>query len=381
MRIFDNSNVNKAYLQSSFAMLAYAMGEIFSFAYLLKAGFSVALVFCAMAGWALLRLVLRRLLLPAVLKFGLRNCLIFGTLVDAIAFMIVSQISAPGPLLGAYIFCFAVGNGFYWACYHAMIAMIGDAEHRGAQVSFKEAISALLGIVGPLLSAFLLINFGPVVAFVVPSILLLISTIPLFGIFTPPILIHATLAPEARKQVFDIFFADGLRAAANYYVWSIALFQVLGESFSAFGAVLAAASVVGAIMSLGIGKLIDIGHQKKASQIAFAVMAAAVALKTIGFGTAWIAIAASTVSAVALPLYASVMMTRVYNLSQQSTCPLRFQIVGEGAWDVGVAFGCLLAAMLAYMGFGYFWPLLLGFVGCWLGYKAQAIPDGQHGNI
>lgn len=372
MRFFDNSDINRTYVQSGFATLAASMGEVFVFAYLLKAGFGVAIVFCAMAGWSMTRLVLRQIVLPAVLKFGLRNCLIFGTLVDAVAFLIVSQITQPGYLLIGYIACSALGNSFYWACLHTLIAMIGDAEKRGAQVSLKESISAVVGIIGPLIGAFLLVRFGPLAAFVFAALLLVASIIPLIGIRNLRIAPQAAIDPATKKQVWTIYFADGLRAAANYYVWSIALFEVLGENFSSFGAVLALAGGVGAVMSLGIGKLIDLGHLARARQMAFAGMALTVALKAFGYSTPWIAIVASAASAVALPLYASVMMSRVYNLSQKSACPLRFQIIGEGAWDMGVAIGCVLAAAMAWLGIGFFWPIILGLAACALGYGALA---------
>jgi MFS transporter, DHA1 family, inner membrane transport protein len=372
MRFFDNSDINRTYVQSALATTAAYIGEVFVFAYLLKSGFSIVLVFCAMAGWAFSRLLLRQMLLPAVLKFGLRNCLIFGTLVDAAAFLIVSQIHQPGFLLIGYIFCSALGNSFYYGCYHTVMTMIGDAGKRGAQVSFRESVSALLSVIGPLLGAYLLVNFGPLAAFVFAATLLVLSIIPLFGIRDLPIKMKATVAPAAKRQVWNFYFADGLRAAANYYVWSIALFEVLGENFTAFGAVLAAAAGIGALMSLGVGKLIDVGQKSRANKIAFAVMAATTILKAFGYSAVWPAIIASAVSAIAMPLYASVTMARAYDLSHQSDCPLRFQIIGEGAWDVGVIAGCGLAALMVWLGLGFFWPIILGVVACWLAYLALA---------
>jgi hypothetical protein len=44
----------------------------------------------------------------------------------------------------------AVGDTVYWTSYHAYFALLGDAEHRGHQLGAREAIAALVGIVGPL---------------------------------------------------------------------------------------------------------------------------------------------------------------------------------------------------------------------------------------
>ncbi len=368
MRFFDNSAINRVYVHASLQMLADAVGGVFVFAFLLKAGFATWIVFCTLAAWTLSRMIIRKTVVPAVKRFGLRNCLIFGILVEGLGFLVLSQIHSPSLLLLGYILCAALGSCFYWSSLHTLISILGDADKRGAQESVKQAISALIGIVGPLLGAVLLVHFGSTTAFIAAAIIQVCSIATLFGITNLQIAPEATIEPQAAKNVWWIYFADGLRAAANFYIWMVALFVVLGQSFSAFGLVLALGGVIGAIMSLGVGRMIDLGHAARAKQIAIVVMAITVALKAYGFNTPWIAILASASGAVALPLWGSVMMSRVYNLAQKSACPLRFQIIGEGAWDLGVATGSLLAAGLAYFGFGFFWPIMLGLFGCWLGY-------------
>jgi len=347
MRFFDNSAINRAYVHASLQMLADTVGGVFVFAFLLKAGFGVPVVFCSMAAWSLSRLVIRQLVVPAVKRFGLRNCLIFGILVDGLGFFVLSQISSPSLLLIGYILCAALGSCFYWSSFHTIIAILGDAEKRGAQESVKQAISALIGIVGPLLGAFLLVRFGSTTAFIAAGIIQASSIITLFGIPNLQIAPEAQIEKQAARNVWWIYYADGLRAAANFYIWMVALFVVLGQNFSSYGLVLALGGVIGAVMSLGVGRMIDLGHLARARQIAILAMAISVCLKAFGYNTPWIAIIASASGAIALPLYGSVMMSRVYNLAQRSACPLRFQIIGEGAWDLGVASGGLLAAGLA----------------------------------
>jgi len=43
-------------------------------------------------------------------------------------------------------------------------------------------------------------------------------------------------------------------------------------------------------------------------------------------------------------------MARLYNLAQESGCPLRFNMSTEGGWDLGSAAGCLIAAGLVWWG-------------------------------
>jgi hypothetical protein len=56
-------------------------------------------------------------------------------------------------------------------------------------------------------------------------------------------------------------------------------------------------------------------------------------------------------------------MTAVYNQAKRSPCTLRFHVATEGAWDVGAASGCLLAALLSALGVPISVALLLPLVG------------------
>jgi hypothetical protein len=98
------------------------------------------------------------------------------------------------------------------------------------------------------------------------------------------------------------------------------------------------------------------------------MMAVMVVGKAFGAASALGAVAANAFAALAGPLYISAVNSRIYNAAQQSPCTLRFHVYAEGAWDIGAAAGCLVAAFLAAQGFGFFWPIMLGLVGCILGY-------------
>jgi hypothetical protein len=58
------------------------------------------------------------------------------------------------------------------------------------------------------------------------------------------------------------------------FVWPIALFLSLGESFTAFGGALALAALVGAVAGLLLGRHIDAGHGGRAARLACGGLAA-----------------------------------------------------------------------------------------------------------
>jgi DHA1 family inner membrane transport protein len=62
-------------------------------------------------------------------------------------------------------------------------------------------------------------------------------------------------------------------------------------------------------------------------------------------------------------LYVPTQMTAVYNQAKRSPCMLRFHIAAEGGWDIGVALGLCVAALLVSLGYPLSIPILLSLIG------------------
>ena len=73
----------------------------------------------------------------------------------------------------------AVGDVFYWPSYHAYFAALGDDEHRGHQIGAREALSAVVGIVAPLLGAWAIVAAGPLLAFTAVGLVQALAVVPL----------------------------------------------------------------------------------------------------------------------------------------------------------------------------------------------------------
>jgi hypothetical protein len=72
---------------------------------------------------------------------------------------------------------------------------------------------------------------------------------------------HAYFAALGNHEIrLKLFLADGWIGAGYHFVWQIALFLSLGESFVAYGGALALAALVGAVAGLVLGRHIDAGH-------------------------------------------------------------------------------------------------------------------------
>ncbi len=350
MAFFRNSIVNLLNLHYGVHALALSGGGAFFAAFLLKAGVPAHGVLAAMAAILMGRFVIRPAILPLGRRFGLKPLVIAGTIVTALQYPILAEVQGVGWPLFLLCAVSSVGDTFYWTAYHAYFASLGDAEHRGHQISVRDAASALVGIAAPLLTGWALVTLGPRVAFGATCIVLMLSAAPL--LWTPNVRV-AQEAPQAFKAAVPgmlLFLADGWTAMGYVFVWQIALFVSLKESFTAFGGAMALAAVVGAVSGMALGRFIDAGHGRRAVWLACGVMAATILARAWAYGHPATAILANAAGAVVVALYTPTMMTAVYNLAKRSPCALRFHIAAEGGWDVGGATGCLVAAGLIWAG-------------------------------
>jgi MFS transporter, DHA1 family, inner membrane transport protein len=368
MAIFKNRTFNLIYVHAALQALVMHGGEGFAFVYLLKAGIGTSVVLVCIAGMFASRLLFRMAVVPVALRFGLRNTLIVSVVVEGASYLLLPLIGGVGPLLFLYLALWAVSSSFYWTTYHAYVAQIGNNESRGAQVSAMEFFGMLAGIAAPLLMGFLLTWFSAWVGFGFIAVAMLLAAVPF--LFGPQfdVATNVTISKASSRSARLLLFTDGIRAAATHFVWLIALFLTLNSNFVAFGGALALAGVTGAVMGLFVGKWIDLGKGVNAARIGYGAMIFSSVVKCFGFQLPWSAVAANAFYAAAWPSYATSLNAQVYNLARLSPCALRFHVIAEGGWDIGMTVGCGFAALLVYFGFGFFWPLALGVFGCLLGY-------------
>ena len=355
--------VNLLNLHYGIHSIALSGAGAFFAVYLLKAGLSVAWVLGSLALILAGRFLIRPIVVPLAVRFGMRPLVIAGTCLTAVQYPLLAAVHGVGPPLFVLCAIAALGDTFYWSSYHAYFAALGNHEHRGSELGAREAIAAMAGIVSPLATGILLVAFGPLVAFGSAAVLQVSAALPLF--FTPEVAV-AHKVPGAFKAAIPgmvLFLADGWIAAGYGFVWQIVLFLSLAESFTAFGGALALAALVGAAAGLLLGRLIDAGHGRRAVWYGLGALAVTTILRAVSPGHALLAVIANALGALVVCLYIPTLMTAVYNQAKSSPCALRFHVAAEGAWDVGAASGCLVAATLAAFGVALSVPIMLSLLG------------------
>jgi MFS family permease len=149
MSFFSNADINRLAVHSTLHQLGFGIAGAFISAFLLRAGLPPAQVFLAFAGVLGLRFALRPLVLVVVPILGARRTLVLGTLLFALQYPPLARVEGIGPALFLWIVVAALGQVFYWTCYHAFFAALRDRAARGRQLGMRQALLALANIAGP----------------------------------------------------------------------------------------------------------------------------------------------------------------------------------------------------------------------------------------
>ena len=363
MAYFGNDTVNRLNLHYAIHALAITGGGAFFGAFLLRAGVPAPGVLTALAAILAGRFVIRPAIVVLAKRWGLRPLVIAGTVISALQYPLLAEVHGVGAALLVLCAVSSVGDTLYWTSYHAYFAALGDEEHRGHQLGAREAIAAVVGIIGPLAAGWGLTHLGPRITFGATAVVLVAAALPILG--TPNVTIAPTAPGAFRASLTGValFALDGWIGAGFYYVWLIALFVTLGQNFTAFGGAMALSALLGAILGLLLGRSIDRGHGRKAVWFAVGALAAVTLFRAGSYGNPVLAVLANAAGALVTALYTPTLMTAVYNQAKGSPCTLRFHVATEGGWDAGCAAGCLTGAALIWAGaplsFGI-WPALLG---------------------
>jgi DHA1 family inner membrane transport protein len=350
MSFFRNDAINRVNLQSGIQALAQGAGQLFLLVFLLRVGISVPLALLAQAAIVAVRFVVRPLVLPLAIRFGLKPLMIAGAVGMAAQYPILAEVHGLGLTLAAFCIVGALAEVLFYVSRNAYAAIAGDVEHRGQQVALGQALEAAASVVAPLFGAWGLVVLGARWTFALVAVVQVASALTLLRLPNIAVAREAPGAWKAARPAVLIIALDGWFDAGFLFIWQIALFLALGQSYAAYGGVMALAALAGAVVGLLIGRGIDAGHGRNAVALAYGLTAAVTLLRAASLGSPWLAAIANAAGGLTMPLLASPLVTVTHNLAKASPCPLRNKMASEGGWDVGCFAACVLAAALAKSG-------------------------------
>ena len=175
MAFFRNRAVNLLNLHYGIHSIALSGGAAFFVIYLLNSGVPIPGVLGSLALILMARFVIRPIVIGFAARWGLRVMVVAGTMLSALQYPILVEVDGAGLALAALIVAAAVGDAVYWTTYHAYFGALGDDRLRGQQIGVREAIATVVGIASPLLTGWMLVTFGPRVAFGTTSVIVALA--------------------------------------------------------------------------------------------------------------------------------------------------------------------------------------------------------------
>src|SRR5882757_1736676 len=218
MKFLANPHINRLAAHSTLHQLAWCFFGVF----LLKAGIAPAVIFLSIAGIRVLRFALRPLVLLVIPAIGLRRTMMLATFLFALQYPALAFVDGPGPALLVFCAITALGEGFYFTCYHALFAALGDAEHRGSQLGVRQGLAAIASVVGPVAGGLALAAFGPWAAFGVAALAEIAAVLPLRHLPEMPAERATTrdVFASAQPGVY-LFLTDGWIITCSAVAWDI----------------------------------------------------------------------------------------------------------------------------------------------------------------
>ncbi|HYC79715.1 MAG TPA: MFS transporter [Candidatus Binatia bacterium] len=159
----------------------------------------------------------------------------------------------------------AVQKCLYWPAFYADMARFSSADQRGRENSGLYALVSIIFILGPFLGGYLLSEFGYSSLFIVATVLMLLSNLPLFSTieqFTPKEYKYSdTLAmfKAYPKQMVGYWgFGEEL---TQLVIWPIFIFMTIPDFFD-FGTIISISTLIATAVMLYVGVLTDRGNAK-----------------------------------------------------------------------------------------------------------------------
>src|SRR5580704_1741449 len=125
MAFLRNRTVNLINLHYGIFSFAMAMGGVFYYVFLLRAGLSVSAVLLTLAFVLIGRFAIRPVVLVFAKRWGLKPTLMLGTVLISFQYPMLAEVHGMGTTLVVLIVVSAIADTFYWSSYHAYFASLG----------------------------------------------------------------------------------------------------------------------------------------------------------------------------------------------------------------------------------------------------------------
>lgn len=262
---FKNRELNELYVSISIRSFALSLIAIFVPIYLYQRGYSFTSIFLFFGLWGLTHALFSMPSAKISSKLGVKHSMLISMPFLIIFFFLLYSLGNfnwPLPLLSIFL---GISTSLFWISYHIDFAKFSDRKNRGKQIGLSRIMMFLFSILGPIAGAVILTLVGFKLLFIIVSILLFASVIPLFmskEIHEPfSFSLKGFFRGQKIKDVLS-FLGHGIENKIGLVVWPLFIFIfILGEKYILLGLVSSLALSVALISNFVVGRFSDISRK------------------------------------------------------------------------------------------------------------------------
>ena len=238
LHFLHNRELNELYACMTIRSFAFSMITIFIPIFLLKIGYGLTDV--------LLYFLIQSVVYCGAVfiaghvdaRFGFKHAILFSSPVFIAFFALLYTLQSEQWPLALLAGVWAVANALFWVSYHTDFSRFSEKGKTGKQVGISKIMASGSTILGPVVGGIILTLFSFEVLFILVSLLLIISTIPLF--FSKDI--HQPISFSIKELFTDFnpkealgFLTHGFESSMLVEVWPIFVFLFVFTEFALIG--------------------------------------------------------------------------------------------------------------------------------------------------
>lgn len=262
--LFDGlkREIKELYLSTLILEFAISAINIYEPVYLYTIGFSLKQIVLFFIGVYFLYFFIVPAGANVARKMGYEHSIFYGTIFSIFYYLSLFNIPKNVYFIYSAIVMLAVSKCLYWPAFHADFARFGVKRRRGKEITNLNILFSIIYILGPLFGGFIISIFGFKVLFIILTVIILLSNIPMLStkeVFTPIPFSYK----DAYKRLLRKEYRKGVLAYLGYgtefvflIVWPIFIYLVAGNFFS-IGLILAISTLVNCLALFFIGRITD----------------------------------------------------------------------------------------------------------------------------
>ncbi len=348
----DNPNVNLFNIHAAIIRKANDAGQLFGPIYFYQSGFPLWQVFVIFGCLHLGRIPFRLLSGRFINWFGMNWAMFVGAVGMGASYYFISFIEGLNTWFWLYTLFFVVFQPIFWLCNHLMFAVIGNPEKRGRQKAVLETLQNGLGVIFPILSALIIMQFSYHTYYLIVFAMIILSFIPIIFMEEPqiPTISFKDNNTASLKSGFPWYLHCSMREVYFYMTWTFVILLASENDLVITGIFLAVGVLAQIIWQAFLGHSIDAGAGKDVSRTSFLIYLAGSLTKCF-LPLNIFSITSNEVFQGLSKIYTSIVLSvAVYNSAQKDTSPYWFFTGCETGWDVGTFLACMLVAIGLYFG-------------------------------